>query len=146
MTRFVDVALRWSDMDAYGHVNNVQFLRLHEDARVAAFAEWFGQDRTMLETGVLVARHEIEYLAPLTFRHAPVRISLWPTAISGASFELGYEVRDPEGVGDRLYARAETSLVAYDFATASPRRLTESERARLRELAGEPVAFRWRRR
>ena len=90
--------------------------------------------------------HVIEYLAPLTFRHAPVRISLWPTAISGASFELGYEVRDPEGVGDRLYARAETSLVAYDFATASPRRLTESERARLRELAGEPVAFRWRRR
>src|ERR687886_344809 len=26
--------LRWSDMDAYGHVNNVQFLRLLEDARV----------------------------------------------------------------------------------------------------------------
>ena len=29
--------LRWSDMDAYGHVNNVQFLRLLEDARVIAF-------------------------------------------------------------------------------------------------------------
>ena len=28
-----DVPLRWSDMDAYGHVNNVQFLRLLEDAR-----------------------------------------------------------------------------------------------------------------
>ncbi|MGL5850524.1 MAG: acyl-CoA thioesterase, partial [Phycicoccus sp.] len=30
----VEVPLRWSDMDAYGHVNNVQFLRLLEDARV----------------------------------------------------------------------------------------------------------------
>ena len=30
--------LRWSDMDAYGHVNHVQFLRLLEDARVVAFA------------------------------------------------------------------------------------------------------------
>ena len=28
----VNVPLRWSDMDAYGHVNNVQFLRLLEDA------------------------------------------------------------------------------------------------------------------
>ena len=30
------VALRWSDMDAYAHINNVQFLRLLEDARVIA--------------------------------------------------------------------------------------------------------------
>ena len=30
----VEVPLRWSDMDAYGHVNNVQYLRLLEDARV----------------------------------------------------------------------------------------------------------------
>ena len=146
MTYFVDVALRWSDMDAYAHVNNVQFLRLLEDARVAAFAQWLSEDRTLLDAGVLVARHEIEYLAPLVFRHAPVRIFLWPTRISGASFEIGYEVRDPEGVGDQLYARAETSLVAYDFPTASPRRLTSAERAALRALAGAPVPFRWRRR
>ena len=35
----VNVPLRWSDMDAYGHVNNVQFLRLLEDARVIGFEE-----------------------------------------------------------------------------------------------------------
>ena len=35
MGRFTaHVAMRWSDMDAYGHVNNVQFLRLLEDAGV----------------------------------------------------------------------------------------------------------------
>ena len=37
----VEVPLRWSDMDAYGHVNNVQYLRLLEDARVIGFREWF---------------------------------------------------------------------------------------------------------
>ncbi|GAB4078488.1 acyl-CoA thioesterase [Nostocoides australiense] len=146
MSRSVDVALRWSDMDAYGHVNNVQFLRLLEDARVAAFAEWFDEDRSMLDSGVLVARHEIEYLAPLVFRHAPVRIMLWPTAIAGASFDVAYEVRDPDEVGEQLYARAETSLVAYDFARSAPRRLDPREREVLQGLAGEPVAFRWRRR
>ena len=69
----VDVALRWSDMDAYGHVNNVQFLRLLEDARVAALADWLG-NHDMLDSGIVVNRHEIEYLAPLVFRPAPVRI------------------------------------------------------------------------
>lgn len=140
------VPLRWSDMDAYGHVNNVQFLRLLEDARVIGFHEWFGQDRQMLDTGVLVARHEIEYLAPLTFRHAPIRVEMWTTSIGGAGFDLAYEVRDPDGLGDALYARAETTLVAYDFARSAPRRLEPHERAELKSHEGDPVPFRWRRR
>lgn len=38
MTRLrVPVQLRWSDMDAYGHVNNVEMLRLLEEARIEAF-------------------------------------------------------------------------------------------------------------
>jgi len=131
-------------MDAYGHVNNVQFLRLLEDARVIAFDQWFGQDRSLLEEGVVVARHEIEYLAPLDFRHAPVTVDLWATKVGGASFDLAYEVRDPAMVGTTLYARAETTLVAYDFAAASPRRLRPDERAVLNEVAGAPVSFRWR--
>ena len=140
----VDVPLRWSDMDAYGHVNNVQFLRLLEDARVIAFEQWFGQDRSLLKEGVVVARHEIEYLAPLDFRHAPITVDMWATKIGGASFDLAYEVRDPEAVGTTLYARAETTLVAYDFGAADPRRLRQDERAVLKGVAGDPVPFRWR--
>jgi acyl-CoA thioester hydrolase len=142
----VDVPLRWSDMDAYGHVNNVQFLRLLEDARVIGFQEWFGQDRSMLDEGVLVARHEIEYLAPLEFRIAPIQVDMWATQISGASFDLAYEVRDPAAVGEALYARAETTLVAYDFTTSTPRRLRPHEREVLKGVSGEPVPFRWRQR
>ena len=146
---YVDVPLRWSDMDAYGHVNNVQFLRLLEDARVVACSDWFGQDRSLIDEGVLVARHEIEYLAPLTFRHAPVRIGMWTMRITPASFDLGYEVREPErgpGDTDTVYARAETTLVLYDFTTARPRRATPGLTASLRARAGAEVPFRWRRR
>ena len=131
-------------MDAYGHVNNVQFLRLLEDARVIAFEQWFGPDRNLLNEGVVVARHEIEYLAPLDFRHEPISVDMWATKISGARFDLAYEMRDPAEVGMTLYARAETTLVAYDFATVSPRRLRLDERAVLKGLAGDPVSFRWR--
>ena len=147
----VNVPLRWSDMDAYGHVNNVQFLRLLEDARVIGFEEWFGQDRSVLSEGILVARHEIEYLAPLLFRVPPIVVEMWATKIGGAGFDLAYEVRDGRpsaegGEGDVVYARAETTLVLYDFATSTPRRMDDSLRANLQSHSGEPVPFRWRRR
>ncbi len=149
----VNVPLRWSDMDAYGHVNNVQFLRLLEDARVIGFEDWFGQDRSVLSEGVLVARHEIEYLAPLLFRVPPIVVEMWATTIGGAGFDLAYEVRDgrtaTEGGAtrdDTIYARAETTLVLYDFATSNPRRLDPSLRTVLQEHSGAPVPFRWRRR
>jgi acyl-CoA thioester hydrolase len=134
-------------MDAYGHVNNVQFLRLLEDARVTGFKEWFGgdsADRSLLDEGVLVARHEIEYIAPLTFRHAPIAVEMWVTKMGGAGFDIGYDVRDPEDVGTGHYARAETSLVVYDFAESRPRRIRPDEKAILDGLSGPPVPFRWR--
>jgi acyl-CoA thioester hydrolase len=146
----VNVPLRWSDMDAYGHVNNVQFLRLLEDARVIGFEEWFGQDRSVLNEGILVARHEIEYLAPLLFRVPPIVVEMWVTSMGGAGFDLGYVVRDGRrehaSSDDTVFARAETTLVLYDFETSRPRRMDEALRTRLKSHAGEPVPFRWRRR
>ena len=140
----VQVPLRWSDMDAYGHVNNVQYLRLMEDARITAFQAWFGPRNTLLSSGCLVARSEIEYLAPLPFQHEGVLIDVWVSGLGGASFDLGYEIRDPESVGDRLFARAETTLVWYDFEAQGPRRGTASEREVLVRMQDEPVAMRRR--
>ena len=100
--------------------------------------------RSLLDEGVLVARHEIEYIAPLTFRHAPIAVEMWVTKMGGAGFDIGYDVRDPEDVGDGHYARAETSLVLYDFAQSRPRRIHPDEKAILEGLRGEQVPFRWR--
>jgi acyl-CoA thioester hydrolase len=144
--------LRWSDMDAYGHVNNVSFLRLLEDARVIAFAATGTDDGgSLVDTGLLVARSEIEYLAPLVYRPEPVAIDMWVTRISGASFELSYEVRDEDAANARsagaaaapvVYAQAATMLVTYDLARHRPRRLTDTEQKRLEDWRDGPV--RWR--
>lgn len=146
------VGLRWSDMDAYAHINNVQFLRLLEDARVIAFRDWFPSsqgaagDRSLLDEGVLVSRHEIEYRRPLGFRHEPVEIRMWVSRIGGAGFDVAYIVTDPAGVGDgEIYAVAETELALYDFESASPRRIRPSEREALQAHLGEPAPFRRRR-
>lgn len=141
----VPVPLRWSDMDAYGHVNNVQFLRLMEDARIKAFQDWFGPRNTLLSSGCLVARSEIEYVAPLSFHHDGVAIDVWVSRIGGASFDLSYEIRDPDvaptgQAGElRLYARAETTLVWYDFEAQAPRRASPAETAVLDGGSGEPL-------
>lgn len=139
----VDVPLRWSDMDAYGHVNNVQFLRLLEDARILAFAGWFGRERGVLGEGIIVARNEIEYHAPLQFRIDPIKIAMWVTNLGGASYDVGYEVRDA-GPGSRVYAIAETTLVAYDFEREAPRRLNADDKKSLKQVLGPRVNFRHR--
>jgi acyl-CoA thioester hydrolase len=118
--------LRWSDMDAYGHVNNVVFLRYLEEARIDfLFRLGPGEGSTALSGGCVVARHEIDYLRPLVHRHAPVEVETWVTQINAASFTVAYEVRDEEAV----YARATTKIVPYVLAEGRPRRLTADERS-----------------
>ncbi|HZF90008.1 thioesterase family protein [Streptomyces sp.] len=117
--------LRWADMDAYGHVNNVVFLRYLEEARIDFL---FRPDKEFKQ-GSVVARHEIDYKRQLVHRHAPVDIELWVTEIRAASFTLTYEVKD----GDQIYVRASTVIVPFDFERQRPRRITDEERAFLKE-------------
>ncbi len=145
------VPLRWSDMDAYGHVNNVQFLRLLEDARVSVLPRWFPQGLELLERGIIVARHTIDYRAQLDYRPAPVAVDVWVTRIGGAGYDLGYVVRDllpPDAVAPpapTVYAVAETSLALFDFAANAPRRMTAEERTCLEAHLGDPAPLRRRR-
>ncbi|MGW2028641.1 MULTISPECIES: acyl-CoA thioesterase [Streptomyces] len=117
--------LRWADMDAYGHVNNVVFLRYLEEARIDFL---FRPDKDFKQ-GSVVARHEIDYKRQLVHRHEPVDIELWVTEIKAASFTLTYEVKD----GDLVYVRASTVIVPFDFDAQRPRRITAEEREFLRE-------------
>jgi acyl-CoA thioester hydrolase len=117
--------LRWSDMDAYGHVNNVVFLRYLEEARVDfMFRLAPGNGSPSFAGGCVVARHEIDYLRPLVHRHEPVVIETWVTKISAASMTLAYEIKDEE----TLYSRASTILVPYNLQESRPRRLSAEER------------------
>ena len=90
---------------------------------------------------MLLARQEIEFLEQLTHRPEPVLIDMWVTAVGGASWDMGYTIRDE----DVVFARAESTLVAFDLATQGARRLTDDERAALSAQLGGPVPMRRRR-
>ncbi len=123
--RFVyDVALRWSDMDAYGHVNNARFLTIYEEARVAMFfvgARSHGLGS--FEEGIVIARHEIDYLRPVDYGD-PVRIEMWISQLRAAAFTVSYELFD----NDMLASRARSVCVPYNLEEGYPRRLTDAER------------------
>ena len=139
------VPLRWSDMDAYGHVNNVQFVRLLEDARVAMLVDWFPEGLEQLDRWIVVALHEIDYLAPLNYRPQPVAVDVWVTRIGGASYDIGYVIRDPQSFGSTRYAVAETTLALFNLRDGVPRRMAAEERTQLQRHLGDPAPLRSRR-
>ena len=116
--------LRWADMDAFGHVNNVSFLRYLEEARID-FMFRLAQSEGGVLLRTVVARHEIDYLRPLVHRHEPVIIESWLGGMTAASMIVKCEIKDDE----TLYARASTVVVPYNLAEQRPRRITAQERA-----------------
>jgi acyl-CoA thioester hydrolase len=131
--RFVyQCALRWSDLDAYGHVNNARFLTLYEEARVAMmFTAARAAGVTSFEDGIVIARHEVDYLRPVDYRAADgpddrprVRIELWVEQIRPSRIVVAYELFD----GAALAGRARSVLVPFDLSRGGPRRLSHAER------------------
>ena len=148
----VQIPLRWSDFDAYAHVNNAEMLRLLEEARIQAF--WRPDEggegeataaldaRPGAETISLIARQEIEYLAPIPYMRAPIDIEMWIGRLGGASLEICYELYSPTGVTPRvLFTKAATTLVMVTAATGRPRRIPDELRLLWAPYVDEPIAF-----
>lgn len=130
------VRVRWSDLDAFGHVNNARTLTLLEEARVDwlfVAARTHGVDR--LTDGIVVARAEVDYRRSIPFG-AHVLVSMAISAMGGASFTVDYRV-DSDGV---RAVTASTVLVPVDPTTFRPRRLDDAERSYLgRFLLQDPA-------
>ncbi|NHI16942.1 acyl-CoA thioesterase [Microbacterium excoecariae] len=154
MTRIhLPIYLRWGDQDAFGHVNNVTLLQHLEEARVRAF--WLHEQRAQsLPTAVfdeglridgsapvlpLIARNEVDYLAPIPYRQAPLEVQMWFARLGGSSAELCYEVFVP---GDAApSARAATTLVMVSGETMRPVRLPALARRAWEPYVEEPIRF-----
>jgi acyl-CoA thioester hydrolase len=149
----VPIPLRWGDLDAFNHVNNTSMLKLLEEARVRAFWKPAAGERapatavldSSLSAGLLtlIARQEIEYLAPVPYQRHPLDIQLWFGKLGGASIDVCYEVHsDPASGRQELYARATTVIVLVDARSGRPVRLSAEMRAAWEPLLGEPLDHR----
>jgi len=165
MRLHVPISLRWSDLDAYGHVNNAAIFGLLEEARINAF--WAGEAENSgaaentaddavpvtrifrggpdADTLILIARQQAEYVAPLPYLRDPLDVEMWVGALGGASMDVCYEIYSPPGATPRvLFARAVTTIVVIDAASQKPRRLTDDERGVIDQIVDAPLVFRER--
>lgn len=126
-SHLIPVFLRWGDEDSYGHVNNVAFFRLLEEAR----ARWMiaGNERDNLLThGLVVREATLTYHAPLHYRQAPIVVELTVSKVGGASIDIDCRVLDSEDATSLCFASGHLRLVAYDFDAQAPKRLSSQER------------------
>jgi acyl-CoA thioester hydrolase len=117
------VALRWRDMDAYGHVNHVVYLTYLEEGRDAAIARILRE--TPGESGYVVARVAIDYRRELRLADGPAVVSCTVTTIGTSSVQTRETIHTATG---ELVAEADAVVVKFDRETRCSRQWTDAER------------------
>ena len=119
----VTLPLRWSDLDAQGHVNNAIVVDYLQEARVAFLRQ--GPASDLLDEGVVVVGHQVEYRRSLDYDAAGVDVRLGISALGGSRLEISYALSQ----GGEVAVRARSVLCAFDFDAQRPIRLKPAYRA-----------------
>ncbi len=114
MFRFTfTLPVRYSDIDAQGHLNHARYFSFMEEARfqyMIAVGLWH-PTQSFEAVGQVVAEATCVYKAPV-LANQNVTIAVRTTQIGNKSMALNYEMR----VGETLVATGRTVQVAYDYA------------------------------
>lgn len=118
MTNFeytTPIEIRFSDLDAYGHVNSAVFLTYLEAARIKLFQKFFGafMDNKIV---FLVVRAECDYRLPLQLNDL-LQVTVTISQVKNSSFDFSYQLHDGAG---KVYADAKTVMVCYDPKIKKP--------------------------
>lgn len=148
-----EIPARLRDINLAGHVDNVEAMRVLDEARqmflrfsVLPDAEP-GDDRPGLFRDVpegvseLVASQRVEYHAEMRFvPFQPFLVRMWVGHLSRSSFTICFELRVAADHPPAIVA--ESAQVMWDHAEASAWRFTDRVRTRLDAYLGEPVTLR----
>jgi acyl-CoA thioester hydrolase len=121
-----DCHVRFSDVDVYGHVNNVKYFEYYQESRLA-FLMSLGRAEGEQGFSLVVARLDVDYKRPILFRPEPYLVESRVSRIGTSSFDVSSEIRD----GDVLLSRALATMVTFDQEAQKARPLTDGERSRL---------------
>lgn len=131
----IELPVQWGEMDSFGHVNNVAYLRWFESARIAYF-ERVNILAAMPRLGPILARQSIDYRLPL---HYPDRVfvSCGVSAIGATSFQLKLRLRSQ--ARDAVAAESDAVIVMFDYEAGRKATIAPKLRAAIEELqACEP--------
>lgn len=127
----IELPVQWGDMDSFGHVNNVVYLRWFESARIAYF-ERAGILAQMPDFGPIQARQVIDYRLPLKYPDR-LLVSTTVTKLGNTSFTMGLRLRSH--ANDRaIAAEGEAVIVMVDYRNGRKAPLTSELRAQIEQL------------
>ena len=122
--------VRFGDLDAMRHLNNVVFLRYFETARIAYIRKLFpAHDPADPERGgfgFIFAECHINYRSPVYFDDE-VQVHCSIGEVRRSAFQVAFEMT----VGDRLAAEGYGWLVGFDYSAQESARLPEELRQTL---------------
>lgn len=119
------IPLRWSDLDAVGHLNNAVYLTLCEQARIEALTALGAADWS--ESGPVVAEATVRYRRPV-LDAVPVRVTTVFRAPGRTSIQTSHTIQ-VDG-HDEVSAEADVRLVWVD-GKGRPTPVPDAVRARL---------------
>lgn len=86
----VAISVRWGDMDAFNHVNNAEYLRYLEEARVQWLASIPGMSLSGPISPVLAASN-VNYRRPIEWPNEIV-VELFIEKVGGSSLTMGHRM------------------------------------------------------
>jgi acyl-CoA thioester hydrolase len=133
----IAVPLLWGDHDAFGHVNNLAYLRWCESARVEYLLR-IGLWPSLPPQGVgpILASISCDYKRPLTFPDT-VYIGARVTRIGNRSFQMQHRVVSQ--ALDVVAAEVESAIVVLDYSQNQTVPVPEGCRRAIEDLESQPV-------
>ncbi|WP_371303301.1 acyl-CoA thioesterase [Nocardioides sp.] len=137
-----DMHVRFSDVDVYGHVNNVKYFEYFQEARIAMMsrlAEGLTERAVYSVPGSgglrsVVAQIDVDYHVPILFRRDSYDLWTQVERVGTTSMTLVAEICD----GETVLSRARVVVVFWDSEAQRPTRPPEALRERLVALSDDP--------
>jgi acyl-CoA thioester hydrolase len=127
---FLNLAPRWGDMDALGHVNNAKFFTYDESVRLAYFEALMKDDpRFWKDYGLILAHIEADFLAQLK---PPAELAIGFRIAKFGKTSLRTEAAMFRGEHPVAVTRA--VIVWFDYRSNTSLPLPEAVKARVRAL------------
>lgn len=122
------IHLRFSDLDAFGHVNNAIYVTYFEVARTHYWEdiiEWNWE-----KTGIILARTEVEYIKPIVLQDT-IYCYLRTSRIGNSSFDIEYVLIKEKDGKEIICTTGKTVQVAFDYIANKPVPVPEEMRKRM---------------
>src|SRR5690606_37419516 len=135
MTKFpitLEIPVAWGDMDAFGHVNNVKYMRYFESARVKYFEGLLIGEGAKNPIQPILASITANFKTPVVYPDT-ITVKMGVSKIGNTSLQMQCEMYNKEG---KLVLEGYCTIVMFDFRTSQPSAVPEAVRKFIESLEG----------